>query len=127
MNNNLLAQITNPVINIPGSEAQAADKAKSGVLLAEYIAVFWRTLIMLGGLATLLMLLWGALDWITAGGDEGKIKSARQKITQSIIGITILAGSVAIVEFVGSLIGFSLLELSFPTPDTLTTPPVPTP
>lgn len=116
----LIAQITNPVVNVPGAEGNAYEKATTGVLLAEYIALFWRTLITLGALATILFLLWGALDWITAGGDQGKIESARSKITQGIIGLTILAGSVAIVEFIGRLLGFSLLELTFPTPDQIT-------
>ena len=117
----LIAQLTNPSIDLPGGidgGTATNEAARSGALLASYIALFWRTLIILGGLATILFLLWGAIDWITAGGEQGKIESARKKMTGAIIGLAILAASVAIVELVGNLIGLDLLELTFPTPDT---------
>lgn len=112
---NLIAQISNPVLPQGlGGNPEDATAAYSGSLLTDYIVRFWRTLIVLGGLAALLFFLLGAFDWITAGGDEGKVKSARQKITQGLIGLAILAASVALAEFFSFLLGFDLLELTFP-------------
>lgn len=111
----LLAQITNPVLP-SGFGGKVGDNEGA---LTNYIVLFWRTLIILGGLSALLFLVWGAFDWILAGGDEGKIKSARQKITNSVVGLIILVASVALVDLVGNLIGFDLLQLEFPTPETI--------
>lgn len=115
----LLAQINNPVLPSgfggPGSETD-------GSVLGTWIILLWRTLIMLGALATIIFLIWGALDWIMAGGDEGKVSSARKKMTGAVVGLAILASSVAIVSFVGALLGFDLLEITFPSPDGITAP-----
>lgn len=113
----LIAQLYNPVLQ-PGWGGEQADaaKARGGNLLADYIAIFWRTLIVLGGLVTLLFLVWGALDWILAGGEEAKVSAARKKMTGAVIGMALLAASVVIVEFIGMILGFSLLKITFPTP-----------
>jgi hypothetical protein len=103
----LIAQeITNPVVTKFGS-------GKPSVALAVMIATVWRTAITLGGLALLVMLILGGFEWITAGGDKGKIESAREKITQSIIGLLVLLGTVAISSFIGSAFGINLLRPQF--------------
>lgn len=108
----LIAQIYNPALR-PKFGGTPGDGTGA---LTEYIVLLWRTLILVGGLATLLFLLWGALDWILAGGDEGKVADARKKMTGAVIGLTILAASVAIVQLVGALIGLDLLDICFPGP-----------
>ena len=108
----LLAQIYNPALK-PKFGGSPGDGVGA---LTEYIVLLWRTLILVGGLAALLFLLWGALDWIMAGGEEGKVSDARKKMTGAVIGLTILAASVAIVQLVGSLIGLDLLDICFPGP-----------
>lgn len=109
----LLAQINNPVLQA-GFGGDSADGVGA---FTNYLVLLWRTLILVGGLATLLFLLWGALDWILAGGEESKVSEARKKMTGAIIGLAILAASVAIVELVGSLIGIDLLRICFPGPN----------
>lgn len=103
----LIAQeITNPVTTRFGTGAPS-------VALASIIATVWRTAITLGGLALLVMLILGGFEWITAGGDKGKIESAREKITQSIVGLLVLLGTVAISSFIGSAFGINLLRPQF--------------
>ena len=47
--------------------------------------------ITLGAVFTLLWMLWAALRWVTAGGgDKAKVESARDRLTQSIVGFAIL-------------------------------------
>ena len=48
----------------------------------------------------LFYLLWGGLDWLTAGGDKGKVESAIGKIRNAIIGIIVVASSWAIYSVV---------------------------
>jgi hypothetical protein len=108
----MIAQIKNDVLKI-GYGGDPTDKSAA---FTNYLVLLWRTLILVGGLATLLFLLWGALDWILAGGDEGKVSSARQKMTGAVIGLVILASTIAIVELIGGLIGIDLLDICFPGP-----------
>ena len=79
------------------------------------MATLWQTLIIVGGLAFLLYFLWGGLQWILAGGDKGNIEEARGKITQGLIGLTVLAASYVIIKFLQSAIGLDLLNIVWPT------------
>lgn len=99
--------ITNPAI--PAVFGQGSGNAA----LTSVIVTLWRTAITLGGIALLIMLIIGALEWITAGGDKGKIQAARDRITQSIIGMLVLAGTVAISVFISGILGINLLMLNF--------------
>ena len=40
---------------------------------------------------TFFYLIFGAISWITSGGDKGKVEAARNKITAAVIGLLILA------------------------------------
>lgn len=99
--------ITNPAIS-PSFGTGGANLA-----LTSIIVTLWRAAITLGGIALLIMLIIGSLEWITAGGDKGKIQAARDRITQSIIGMLVLAGTVAISIFISGILGINLLNLQF--------------
>ena len=92
----LIAQtITNPAI--PAAFGNAAAPSTS---LAAIIVTMWRAAITLGGLALLVMLIVGGLEWILAGGEKGKVEHARERMTQAAIGMAVLAGTVAISLFI---------------------------
>ncbi len=56
------------------------------------------------GLVFLVLMLYAGFQWMTAGGDEGKVKKAREVITQAIIGLIVVVAAYAISSFVlGSL------------------------
>jgi hypothetical protein len=74
-----------------------------------------KILFIAGGLAVLVFFIWGAFDWITAGGDKEKIGAARRKIVNSFIGLALLALSYFIVSLFGQIVGFNPLN----------TPPLP--
>lgn len=42
---------------------------------------------------TFFYLIFGAISWITSGGDKGKVEAARNKITAAVIGLLILAAT----------------------------------
>jgi hypothetical protein len=75
-------------------------------------------LILLGlaGVTAFLYLLWGGLQWITAGGDKDAVEKARKKIVGALIGLAIVFSGYAIlyilrVLFNVDLIGFNLSQL----------------
>lgn len=118
-------EITNPVVPRFGSGTPSAA-------FANIIVTVWRTAITLGGLALLVMLIIGAFEWISAGGDKGKIESARERMTQSIVGLLVLVGTVAISIFIGNAFGINLLRPTFEqniqqSPALYTAPPLTVP
>jgi len=54
---------------------------------------------------SVVMLLVGGFQYVTSGGDDGKIKTAKKTLTYAIIGIAIAILSRAIVFVINSLIG----------------------
>lgn len=109
MDTRYLAQITN--IAVPGGSSPDESPRQFAIT----IATLWQTIILVGGLAFLLFFLQGGLTWITAGGDKGKIEEARGKITQGLVGLSVLAASYVIIKFIETAIGMNLLNISWPT------------
>ncbi len=58
-------------------------------------------------------LIWGALNWITSGGDKGKVDQARQKMIAAVVGLIIVAASYAILMLVLAFLGFESVEELF--------------
>lgn len=58
------------------------------------------------------MLLWGALEWILSGGNKESLDKARGRITNALIGITILAVAFAILSLVSTFTGFKFFTSS---------------
>lgn len=98
--------ITNPAVPTFGQGAPE-------LVFAKLIATVWQTAITLGALALLVMLIMGALEWITAGGEKGKIEQARARMTQSVIGMLALVAVAAISIFLGATFGLDLLRPQF--------------
>ena len=69
-------------------------------------------LYIIGGLGVLVFVVWGAMDWILAGGDKEKLASARKKIMNSIIGLVLLGLSVFIIALIGEITGINILKLN---------------
>jgi hypothetical protein len=102
------SEITNPALG-------AGVPKEAGAGLAFYIANLWRTVVVVGGVAFLLYLVWGGMEWMLAGGDKGKVEQAQHKITGALIGLAILVGSYAITLFVQGVFKINLLQPVFPS------------
>lgn len=69
------------------------------------------------GLLVFIYLIWGGVEWITAGGDKGKTESARQKLTNAIIGLAIVAAAFAISAVLGRFFGINIgTDINLPKP-----------
>jgi hypothetical protein len=100
-----------------GIQNRAIDTAlgasgDGGTSLGLLIGNLYRAAVMAGGLALLLYMVWGGLNWVTAGGDEKKVEEAKGKITNGIVGMAILVGTAAIASFIGKMFGIDLLNPS---------------
>jgi hypothetical protein len=67
-------------------------------------------LTLVAGMAFVLYFLLGGLNWITAGGDKGKIDKAKGMMTNGAIGMIIIALSYAITWIVGKALGIDILN-----------------
>lgn len=53
----------------------------------------------------------GAFGYLTAGGDKGKMEEAGKKLTQAVVGLVIVVSAYALMSLLGSILGFSFLNL----------------
>jgi len=67
-------------------------------------------IMVIAAIMVLIFLLWGAIEWITSGGDKGKTEAARNKITQAILGLIVLAATTAIFMILQSFLGICVLS-----------------
>jgi len=67
-------------------------------------------------LAVLVMLIWGAFEWITSGGDKEAVGKARGKIINALIGLAVLAVAFALARLGGQFVGVDITNLPIPDP-----------
>ncbi|MBI2039679.1 hypothetical protein HYT18_01275 [Candidatus Microgenomates bacterium] len=67
-------------------------------------------------LVVLVMLIWGAFEWITSGGDKEAVGKARNRIINALIGLAVLAVAFALFKVAGQFLGFPTTEFTIPTP-----------
>lgn len=51
-----------------------------------------------------------AFNWMTAGGDSGKIEKARERLIQGVLGLILIVAAYGIIELVGVIIGIKILN-----------------
>ncbi len=112
MTNRLLTQITNPVL--PGSLGSGGTEAGASALGAVLGGVIGAIMILCFIIAFLYLLL-GGFDWITSGGDKTKLTSARDKITNALVGLIIVGTVWAITTLVSQFIGIDFPNIPIPT------------
>ncbi len=66
--------------------------------------------IIFGALAVFIYLIWGGFDWLTSGGDSGKIEKAQKKITAALIGFAIIAASYGLMKLIGAFFNIDIFS-----------------
>ena len=116
--NNLLAQVTpkDSIVNpaIPGGYNRPG--VAGNVLLTEFIGNLLTTALGLASIILLVWIVWGGVEWLISGGEKQAIESARNRITNGIIGMIIVALAIAIFMFIGEILGINLLKVTIPLP-----------
>lgn len=98
--------VNNAIDNLPKDGGQA---------FAKYIAIFWKFMVIIGGLAVLLYLVWGALDWIFAGNNPERMSRAKTKLFDGIFGLVLLVLSYVIIQVISTVTGLDILKPAWPT------------
>jgi NADH:ubiquinone oxidoreductase subunit 6 (subunit J) len=108
------AAIENPVTGALGDYSEDAENGKNFVT---YFVYLWQVCITLGALAVIVFFILGAFGWITAGSDSKKVESARNRMTNAVVGLVILVSLVTIFGFMSKLLfgnNFDILRLTIP-------------
>ncbi|PIY80946.1 MAG: hypothetical protein COY80_00040 [Candidatus Pacebacteria bacterium CG_4_10_14_0_8_um_filter_42_14] len=109
-NLNLFGEAT--LQKLPGRNS-IADINSSQVGLGVMVSRVLTIAMTIAALMVLINLIWGAMEWVTSGGDTGKLESSRGRITQSVIGIIVLASVVAIFSLLQVFLGIEVLTFNF--------------
>src|SRR3989344_4973079 len=80
------------------AEAKITDL---GRLISTGISV----VIIVSGILVFVYLVWGGIEWLTSGGDKGKVEAARNRIVSALVGLAIIAASWALVRIIGYFFG----------------------
>lgn len=102
------AQFKDIIINAPKGQGYSD--------LGEFISNFLILVFSVGLLVVLMMLIWGAFEWITSGGDKEAVGKARSRIINSLIGLAVLAVAFALAKAAGQFTGLDLGRISIPRP-----------
>lgn len=65
----------------------------------------------IGSLIFFFVMVIGAIQWISSGGDKAAIEGARGKISNAIIGFVILLAVFAVLGVIEDFFGFNILTL----------------
>lgn len=61
---------------------------------------------------SIVFIIFGGIQWITSGGDKGKVDAARKKVTWAVIGLIVAFASFLIVGLIGFFFDVNLLDFS---------------
>lgn len=100
----LSLKIDNVDINPPAGIPTGGESALSQVLQTGMQALFVAAIIF-----ALLVMVFGAIQWITSGGDKQKLEGARKRIIFAIIGLIVVLLAFFIVSLIGSIFDVTLL------------------
>ena len=122
----LLASTTLPFFTAAVSFAQdikinppkdAAGKSFGYSDLGAFISNFLVLAFGIAIIAVLAMLIWGAFEWITSGGDKEAVGKARGRIINALIGLAVLAIAFALTRVAGQFLGFDITQnIPIPSP-----------
>mgnify|MGYP003331944009 CR=1 FL=1 len=100
-----------------GRSAGSADLPGAGARNAQtgfgnFLSGLMSAVMVIAALLAFLFLLWGAIEWITSGGDKSKLESARNKISQALVGLIVLAATTALFMLIQQFLGICVLSFS---------------
>jgi len=61
------------------------------------------------------MLIWGGLRWVMSQGDQKNVETARNQITNALIGLAIVFAAFAIMKLIGAVFGIDLFSFEIPS------------
>lgn len=107
-----LFQVTLDLSSAASSQGLSGSDQSFGGFIGSVLTI----VLTLAVLLLFLYLIWGAISWMSAGGDSSKVQQARDRMTQAVIGLIVLLSTVAIMQLLQSFFGLSILTFPGTTP-----------
>lgn len=101
-------EITNPILS---KDLQGLLRKSPTAFFSAFIPKLVGMAFLAGSVIFFFVLIVGAIQWISSGGDKAALESARGKISNAIIGIVLLFSAFAVVRFIESFFGINILEI----------------
>ena len=95
---------------LPNVTEQSAAQSNYSGTFAKLIGQILGIVMAVAGLALLIMLLWGGLEWVTSGNDKGKLEKARGRMVQGALGIFVLGVSVALFGVIQQILNICIIK-----------------
>lgn len=100
------------MIGNPALPDTLTNKTSEGYFSSLFTALL--TLILtIGTLVFFFWFIWGAITWITSGGDKSKAEAARSRVTTALVGIVLLMTTWGILNLIRGIFGINLLSFDF--------------
>lgn len=93
---------------LQGADLHGASDGGFGVWFANIMTATMT----LAAVLVFTFMIWGAIEWITSGGDKNKIEGGRNKISNAMIGLIILAASTALFLVVEEFLNINVLTFN---------------
>lgn len=62
----------------------------------------------IAGIIVFAYLVWGGIQWVTAGGDKANVEAARTRISNAMVGLAIVAAAWAVMQILSYVFGVEL-------------------
>lgn len=103
----LIAQFGSFQSQSPLTEGAEADPGANIELIISNVLGFFT---IIGAVFFIIYFIIASMEWITSGGDSGKLTTARNKMLHGVLGLVILVAAYGIIGLIGSLVGVDLLR-----------------
>lgn len=94
----------------PAIKALAGDDQTGAAGISQFFTNLVGLFSTVAAIALIFMLLWGAFEWMTSGGDKEKLAAAQRRILNAIIGIVLFAITFPILLVLGQFTGFDFFK-----------------
>lgn len=105
----------NPLPSIGGPGLGAFTNVQGGNnpnVVSAIVSNILGFLTIVAGLWFLVQFILGAVSWISSGGDKGKVTQAKDKLTQSVIGLAIVVAAYGVAALLGAILGLDFLNIA---------------
>jgi hypothetical protein len=89
-----------------GSTTGAGAVANAEKIISQVVGF----LTILAGIYFIFYMVMAGINWIGAGGDQGKVQKARDEINQAVMGLVITVMAYGLIGLIGRIIGLNLLS-----------------
>lgn len=98
--NKLALTIPDYTINAPAGIPETSHSNKAIEKIIEWGVT---TLLVISTILAIFFLIYGGIKWITSGGDQKAVESARKTVTYAIIGLCVIFASFMILNFISAI------------------------